>query len=247
MKWLLIPFMIVNFCYYFPKAARKVFQSATRPLLPPGMQLDPNFNPSYNPFEQRVCFCPDGDFYETLRSGKSSIETGVIETVTADSIKLESGKELHPDIIVTATGIKVRIAGGIKVSVDDKPYNVPEKFVWKGIMLEDLPNCAFVIGYVDASWTLGADATAQLVCRILKQMEKEGTVEVVPRMTAKDKSTMKEMPLLRLSSTYVRKAKDVVPKAGDRGQWRARSFYFKDIWMAWFGDIKTGTEWVRGV
>ena len=247
LKWLLIPFMIVNFCYYFPKAARKVFQSATRPLLPPGMQLDPNFNPSYNPFEQRVCFCPDGDFYETLRSGKSSIETGVIETVTADSIKLESGKELHPDIIVTATGIKVRIAGGIKVSVDDKPYNVPEKFVWKGIMLEDLPNCAFVIGYVDASWTLGADATAQLVCRILKQMEKEGTVEVVPRMTAKDKSTMKEMPLLRLSSTYVRKAKDVVPKAGDRGQWRARSFYFKDIWMAWFGDIKTGTEWVRGV
>ena len=247
LKWLFIPFMIVNFCYYFPKQAKKMFRSATIPLLPSGMSHDPHFTPNYNPFEQRVCFCPDGDFYESLRSGKTSIETGVIETVTPNAIKLKSGKEVHPDIIVTATGLKLRIAGGIKVSVDGKPYNVPEKFVWKGVMLEDLPNCAFVIGYVDASWTLGADATAQLVCRMLKQMRKEGVVEVVPRRTEEEKASMQEQPLLRLSSTYVKKARDIVPKAGDRGQWRARSYYFKDILMAWFGDIKSGTEWVRGV
>ena len=144
-------------------------------------------------------------------------------------------------------GLKLRIAGGIKVTVDDKPYNVPDHFVWKGIMLEDLPNCAFVIGYVDASWTLGADATAQMVCRMLKQMDKEGVVEVVPRRTEQEKASMQETQLLRLSSTYIKKAKDILPKTGDQGQWKARSFYFKDILMAWFGDIKSGTEWVRGV
>ena len=182
-----------------------------------------------------------------MRSGKASIETGVIETITPDTIKLTSGKELHPDIIVTATGLKLRVGGGIQVSVDGKPYNVPEKYVWKGVMLEDLPNCAFVVGYVDASWTLGADATAQMVCRILKRMRKEGVVEVTPRRSEKEKKYQKDRPLLNLSSSYIEKARDVVPKAADRGQWQARSYYFKDILMAWFGDIKSGTEWVRGV
>ena len=247
LKWLVIPFLLINFCYYFPKQGKKLFRSVTEPQLPPTISHDPHFTPSYNPFEQRVCFCPDADFYKSLRAGTASIETGIIETITSNTIKLTSGKELHPDIIVTATGLKLRIGGGIKITVDEKPYNVPEKFVWKGVMLEDLPNCAFVVGYVDASWTLGADATAQMVCRILKQMGKEGVVEVIPRRTEEEKATMRELPLLRLSSTYIQKARDIVPKAADRGQWRARSYYFKDILMAWFGDIKSGTEWVRGV
>ena len=103
------------------------------------------------------------------------------------------------------------------------------------------------MGYVDASWTLGADATAQMVCRILNQMKKEGVVEVMPKRSDYEKQHMAEEPLMRLTSTYVKKAKDVIPKAGATGQWRARSYYYKDILMAWFGDIKTGMEWVRGV
>lgn len=244
LKWMIVPFLLVNFCRYFPFLGKKMFRAAATQQLPPTSQYE---QPSYNPFEQRVCLCPDADFYKSLRTGKASVETGIIETVTSNTIKLKSGKELHPDIIVTATGLKLRVGGGIEVTVDDKIYNAPEKFVWKGVMLEDLPNCAFVLGYVDASWTLGADATAQLVCRMLNQMSQEGAVEIVPRMNAEEKSSMKEMPLLNLTSTYVKKAGEILPRAGDRGQWRARSYYFKDIWMAWFGDIKSGTEWVRGV
>ncbi|KAK5122408.1 hypothetical protein LTR85_003992 [Meristemomyces frigidus] len=246
-KWLLVPFLFTRFAYTFPKTCRKLFGKAIQAQLPPTLPRDPHFNPSYDPFEQRVCFCPDGDFYECLRSGKGSVQTGVIEKVTPHGIKLTSGDELHPDIIVTATGLKVRFAGGMKLSIDDKPYNVAEKFIWKGVMLEDLPNAAFVIGYVDASWTLGADATAQLMCRMMKQMRKEHVVEVVPRRSEAEKRTMTEEPLLRLTSTYVRKAKDMLPKAGSSGQWKARSYYYKDIWMAWFGDIRSGLEWVRGV
>ncbi len=113
-------------------------------------------------------------------------------------------------------------------------------------MLQDLPNCAFVIGYADAAWTLGADATAQLITRILRQMRREGVVEVRPHMTKADKKTMQEKPLLRLSSTYITKGGQVLPRAGDRGQWAVRSYYLKDILIAWFGDIKSSMVWVKG-
>ncbi|KAK5697508.1 hypothetical protein LTR97_007646 [Elasticomyces elasticus] len=228
-KWVLMPFLLTRFAYNFPNAARKMFGKAIQAQLPPTVPRDPHFNPSYNPFEQRVCLCPDGDYYAALRSGKATVETGVVETITPNSIKLVSGKELHPDIIVTATGIKVRFAGGVKIKVDGKPINVAEKFIWKGVMLEDIPNTAYVMGYVDASWTLGADATAQMVCRILKQMEKENVKEVVPRRSEYEKEHMEEQPLIRLTSTYVKRAKDMTPKTGSTGQWRPRSYYYKDI------------------
>ncbi|KAK3067281.1 hypothetical protein LTR53_015934 [Teratosphaeriaceae sp. CCFEE 6253] len=246
-KWVLMPFLLTRFAYNFPNAANKMFSKMIQAQLPPTLPRDPHFNPTYNPFEQRVCLCPDGDFYAALRSGKATMETGVVETVTPNSIRLTSGKELHPDIIVTATGLKVRFAGGVNIRVDGEPINVADKFIWKGVMVEDVPNAAYVMGYVDASWTLGADATAQLVCRIMKQMKKESVKEIVPRRTAEEKANMVEKPLLRLTSTYVKSAKDVIPKTGATGQWRPRSYYYKDILMAWFGDIKTGTEWVRGV
>jgi hypothetical protein len=114
-------------------------------------------------------------------------------------------------------------------------------------MLEDLPNAAMTIGYVDASWTLGADATAQMVCRILKRMKKEGVAEVVPRCSEEQKKVMQEKPVLNLTSTYIKAGNSVLPKAGDRGQWRPRSYYYEDILMAWYGDIKSGMDWIKGV
>jgi cation diffusion facilitator CzcD-associated flavoprotein CzcO len=246
-KWLLTPFLLTRFCYNFPKAARRLITKLTQAQLPPTISKDPHFNPTYNPFEQRLCLCPDGDFYAALRNGKGNIETGIIEDITVDTIKLTSGKELHPDIIVTATGLKLRFAGGMKFSIDGVPFNAPEKYIWKGVMVEDLPNASYVFGYVDASWTLGADATAQMVCRILKQMKKEGVVEVVPRRSEEEKKTLEEAPLLKLTSTYITKARNVLPKAGSAGPWKPRSYYYQDIMMAWFGNIKHGMEWTRGV
>jgi cation diffusion facilitator CzcD-associated flavoprotein CzcO len=217
----------------------------TEKQLPPSIKHDPHFQPSYNPFEQRVCFCPDGDFYNALRKGKASVVTGHIDTITPDTIKLTDGQELHPDIIVTATGLKIQIAGGMNITVDGQPYTIPQKFMWKNTMLQDLPNATYTIGYVDASWTLGADATAQLVVRMLKKMDQKGYGAVVPRV--EEGSKMKTVQLLNLSSTYVQKANSVLPKAGDQAQWRGRTSYFRDIWDAWFGDINTGLEYVKAV
>ncbi|KAK6437562.1 hypothetical protein LTR95_006246 [Oleoguttula sp. CCFEE 5521] len=244
-KWLVGSFLFVSYCTYFPAGAKRLVKKATKAQLPLDFKMDPHFEPKYNVFEQRLCFCPDGDFYQCLREGKGSISTGVIDTVTENSIKLKSGEELNPDIIVTATGLKLLIAGGIKITVDGTPYDPSEKFFWKGVMLEDLPNAAYVIGYVDASWTLGADATAQMVCRIMKQMDKEKVIEVVPRLSDDERANMKEKPVLRLTSTYISVGKRQLPKAGDRGQWAPRSYYFQDILMAWYGNIKSGMDWVK--
>jgi cation diffusion facilitator CzcD-associated flavoprotein CzcO len=244
-KWLLIPWLFVNFCRYWPQAARKMLRKETIAQLPESISADPHFNPSYNPFQQRMCFCPDGDFYASLRSEKADIVTGTIKTVTKNTIELSDGQILKPDIIVTATGLKIQFAGGMPVVVDGSTVHFREKFLWKNVMLQDIPNLFYVIGYVNASWTLGADATARLVCRMLKSMERKKATIVVPRITEQEREKMKELPVMNLTSTYVRRAKDVLPKAADHPQWRGRTSFFKDNWEAWFGDITTGLLYTR--
>ncbi|KAF7589129.1 hypothetical protein BBP40_004734 [Aspergillus hancockii] len=244
-KWMLVSFVVVTLCQWFPNLARWCFRRKIQKELPKGMPLDPDFNPSYTPWQQRLCVCPDGDFYACLRNGSGSIKTGVIDVVTTTSIKLKSGEELHPDIIVTATGLKLRLAGGMEIVVDDTPFHIPDHFMWKGAMIEGLPNLVFAFGYVDASWTLGADASAQLACRLLHTMRQEAVSMIVPRLTTEEKQKMRETPLLYLSSTYVQKGQSVLPRVGDHPQWCRRSYYWKDILGAWWGDIRTGMEWRR--
>jgi cation diffusion facilitator CzcD-associated flavoprotein CzcO len=242
-KWIAASMLITTLSKYLPSVTRRIVYSWMDRDLPASTPRDPHFAPSYNPWEQRMCLCPDGDFFSSLQSGRSSVITDTIQTITPDTIRLTSGKELHPDIIVTATGLQLQFAGGIALSVDGKPFAIGEKFIWKGMMIEDLPNASFSIGYVDASWTLGADASAQLFCRLLAEMQAEGSREVTPRMDDKEKSSMHVYPMLRLSSTYVKKSAHLMPKSGDRGQWVPRSYYLRDIWNAWYGDIRTSLQW----
>jgi len=191
-----------------------------------------------------MCFCPDGDFFDALNNGKGSVVTGKIRDMSADSITLDSGQELKADVIVTATGLKVMLVGGAKLTVDGVPFDPSKKFAWKGVMLQDLPNAAYVIGYADASWTLGADATAQMVCRLLNNnMKKKGYTSFVPRHDENEK--MEQQSVLALSSTYLARAVDVMPKAGDRGQWKPRKTYMQDIWEAKFGDVTSGLQFYR--
>lgn len=191
-----------------------------------------------------MCMCPDGDFYKALQEGKASITTGRIKSVVDGGIELEDGSRIDDvDMIVTATGLKVQLAGGSQINVDGERIDPGKKFIWKGLMLQDVPNLAYVIGYTNASWTLGADATAQLVTRLIKHMRAKGITSAVPRIESPE--DLKPMPVLNLSSTYLYKAEGALPKAGDKGPWVARKSYFTDIWNAKFGDIKTGLQFYR--
>lgn len=240
LRFMILPFLFYNFCRMFPNAARNILRSATVKQLPKTIPHDPHFEPTYNPWDQRMCMCPDGDFYKALRQGTTSVATGHIKTITPNSVVLQSGQEIDADIIVTATGLKLQLAGGAMLSVDGQRINISDKFLWKGVMMQDLPNLAFVIGYTNASWTLGADATALLVCRLINYMKKNGATSATPRVANPEK--LKSMPVLDLNSTYIAKAKGAMPKAGNMGPWKARSNYFVDYYNAKFGDINTGLE-----
>jgi cation diffusion facilitator CzcD-associated flavoprotein CzcO len=245
-KWLLVPQIFFQFCRLLPSVAKKVLVRLARKQLPLGTTIDPDWTPQYNPWEQRLCISPDADFYEAIRSGKCSVVTGHIDTVTEKSIKLKDGRELHPDIIVTATGLRLLIGGGAKLTIDGKPFDLHEKYLWKGQMLEGVPNAAFAIGYTNASWTLGADATAKYVCRIIKHMQDSGAGAVVPRLTSDVRSTLNRDPPFNLKSTYLLKALDQLPLSGGKGVWQSRGNCLTDLVDTRFGTVTEGLEYVPG-
>ncbi|KAL5043104.1 hypothetical protein BDW71DRAFT_210563 [Aspergillus fruticulosus] len=239
LRFAVASFFVVCYCRLFPNAARRKFTKIITEQLPPNVKTDPHFKPRYNPWEQRFCATPDGDFYAAIRSGKASVKTGVIRQITQDEIQLESGEILRPDIIVTGTGLKLRCAGGIQLSIDGDPIDISQKLVWRGAMVQDLPNLGFIFGYIDASWTLGADVSATTIVRILHQMKQKGTLSAVPRL--ENAEAMQQRPLFNILSTYVQNASQVFPKGGV-GQWRQNKNYLLDILRASYGDLSSGLE-----
>ncbi|KAJ5882617.1 uncharacterized protein N7529_001289 [Penicillium soppii] len=244
--WIYTSRIFFLFCQRFPGLSRWLLRLNVNKQLPKHISHDPHFKPRYNPWDQRLCVCPDGDLFRSLRQGKADVKTDTIKQVVKKGIVLNSGEQLDADIIITATGLRLQIAGGAKLSVDGKKIEIGDKYLWNGVMLQDLPNAAFVIGYTNASWTLGADATAQFVCRLLKKLESEKLIAATPKLKEKDAATLQDRPLLNLNSTYVSIAQRVLPKAADRGPWQPRDHYLKDIKFAQGGDINTGLEFVQG-
>ena len=243
LRFLLMTPLVIKICGAYPRAARYLIKKITQRELPENMPYDPHFSPRYNPWEQRLCLCPDGDFFKAIRAGKVSIATDTISTVTETGIRLTSGQTLDADIIVTATGLKIKIAGGASISVDRNPIAVGEKFLWKGVLLQDVPNMALMMGSMNSSWTLGADAAALLVCRLLNIMKSKGIGTAVPRLD--DAKGMKSLPMMHFISTYVVKGEKELPRTGDKGPWMRRSSYFSDLWNAKFGNMTDGLHFEK--
>lgn len=238
LKYIVLPLLFYNFCQAFPNAARKVLRWRATSQLPKNLPHDPHFNPAYNPWTQRLCLAPDGDFYKGLRTGRANIVTGHIDTVEEDGVLLQSGEKLKADIIVTATGLKIGLGGHVAITIDDEPLELNSKYLWRSAMVQDVPNLAFVIGYVNASWTLGADVTARLLIRLMKHMQAEKLQSCTPRLSG----PLTKVSVFALSSTYVTKALESFPMAGDSGPWRPRTDYFKDMRDAKYGDILSTVE-----
>lgn len=226
------------FCQAFPNLARWLLRLDSARQLPDHIPHDPHFQPRYNPWDQRLCVCPDGDFYKSLHAGRADVKTDTIRTVTSSGIELDSGDRLDADIIVTATGLRLQLAGGTSLTVDGDPVSISQKYAWHGMMIQDVPNAAFLLGYVNASWTLGADATSLFICRLLKEMEERGVRAAVPRVCVADAQDMQPRRLLSLNSTYVVNAEGALPRCADRGPWAPRNNYFDDLKFARRGNLK---------
>lgn len=237
-RWLHTSRFFFLFCQAFPNFSRWLLRSSVSRQLPPHLPHDPHFRPRYNPWDQRLCVCPDGDFFKSLHSGRADVRTDTIRQVTSSGIELDSGDKLEADMIVTATGLRLQLAGGTSLTVDGIPQPISEKYAWHGLMLQDLPNAAFLLGYVNASWTLGADATSQFICRLIKEMKHRGVKAAVPRLSTAVAKQVQPRRLLGLNSTYVVKAERDLPKCADRGPWKPRDNYFDDIKFAQWGDLE---------
>lgn len=213
-------------CRLFPNFMRRILRFLVKRQLPPNISIDPHFSPNYKPWDQRPCIIPDGDMFQAMRDGRASIATGHIETMTANSIKLKSGQEIECDYIVQATGLKVSFLGGSNVSIDGKKLNVPDRFVFKGQMLDRVPNLSFSFGYTNASWSLGSDLCVRYVCMLLNHMKDNGYAVAMPVCESSD---VKPAPLMNLDSGYIQRAKDVIPKGGNKKPWQMKTNYFVDL------------------
>lgn len=218
----------------FPDYFRKVLKTMAQRRLPKGYDYDKHFAPSYKPWDQRVCLAPDGDLFTTIRSGKADVVTDTIERFTQSGIMLSSGRELPADIIVTATGLNVRLFGGAEVSRNGTAVDIAKCMTYKAMMLSDIPNMAFTIGYTNASWTLKADLVSEYVCRLLNYMDKHDFDTVVARHPGAD---VKELPFTDFSPGYFQRVLHELPKAGSHGPWKAKQNYFFDIRAIRYGKI----------
>ncbi|TVY81491.1 FAD-containing monooxygenase EthA, partial [Lachnellula suecica] len=252
-RWrsLIMGYLFLRSCQKNPDTFKKLLIAKAAEQLPSTIPVEPHFTPVYNPWEQRLCASPDGDFYAALRTGNAHVVTGTIESVTADGILVspattgsspsESDVMFPADIIIVATGLQLQMAGGATLSVDGSPVAIGQQFWWKGALLQDVPNMALTFGYTSLSWTLGVDATALLVCRILKYMRRRGMTSVVPRMKENERN-LKLLPALNLSSTYIKRNGHAFPKCGGRAPWRPRTNYLWDVFEALWGSLGDGLE-----
>ncbi len=226
------------FARRFPGVARRVLERGVQRRLGPDFDVGEHFSPRYDPWDQRVCLTPDNALFNALASGQASVRTGEIEGFTEDGIRMRSGDLVDADVIVTATGLTLRFLGGIEVAVDGAPVRFSERMVYKGMMCNGVPNLVMTAGYTNASWTLKADLTSAFVCRVINHCARQGARSFCPRLP---RDRPEETPLLDFTSGYVARAKDVLPKQGDRAPWRLYQNYVFDLMSLRYGSLDDHT------
>ena len=205
-----------------PEAVKQELLSGVRARLGPDYDVETHFTPRYRPWRQRIAFVPNGDLFEAIRSGRSSVVTDEIDKFTETGIVLKSGRLLEADIIVTATGFNLSVLGDIDFRIDAEPLVFSDTVTYRGMMFTGVPNMAWVFGYFRASWTLRADLVGDFVCRLLNRMRETGVRKVTPVLRPQDK----DMPLLpwidpeSFNPGYLMRGMHLLPKRGDKPEWQ---------------------------
>lgn len=219
---------VYQFCQKYPALARRIIRYVNARRLPAGYPVDQHFSPAYNPWDQRLCAVPDSDLFRAISSGSASVVTDRIATFTERGILLESGREVEADAIVTATGLNLQAFGGMSLTVDGAVVNLPEHVAYKGMMLTDVPNFAYAIGYTSSSWTLKVGLLCEHFCRLLSYMDANDYDTARPVL---DDPDMQTRPLLDFAAGYVQRAVDQLPRQGAGRPWMTSTSYHADVEM----------------
>ena len=237
-KNVLLGMYFYNLARRKPELVKREMMRLVREQLGPEYDVEKHFMPHYNPWDQRVCVAPDADFFVAIRSGQASVVTDEINTFTERGIHLKSGDELYADIIVTATGLKLKGLGGMQVSLDGIPTKVTDKLSYKGMMLQGVPNFSYAIGYSNASWTLKCNLVSEYLCRLLNHMSAHGYDYATP--VANEPVTVGK-PAINLNSGYIKRGIEFLPKQGTARPWRFNQNYFLDMLDLRFSAVEDGT------
>jgi monooxygenase len=243
-KNVLLQSAFYRLCKRFPGRMKALLVKGMAKGLPEGYDVDTHFNPKYDPWDQRVCLIPDGDLFESIASGKAEVVTDTIKGFDQSGIELDSGERIDADIVITATGLNLLFLGEVEISVDGDRPDIPRSFTYKGMMLNDVPNFAYALGYTNASWTLKVDLACEYVCRLLNHMDARGYRVCVPRV---NDPTLTEERLIDFNSGYVERSLHELPKQGSKIPWKLRQNYVRDVPELRRGELEDGTmEFSRG-
>ena len=220
-----------------PERAKQFLVGMAKTAVGPTVDVK-HLTPRYFPWDQRLCLVPDGDLFTVLREGKADIVTDEIETFTETGLKLKSGGELAADIVITATGLRLKPAGGLKVTVDGRAVEFGQTMNYKGVMFSDVPNLGSTFGYTNASWTLKADLTAEYLCRLLNYMDRNGYVSATPHNADPEVVADATPPL---ASGYFQRGQGIMPKQGSKAPWKLYQNYARDLMSLRFGRVDDGS------
>ncbi len=220
-----------------PELVKRSLLEKVQDELGPDYDVEKHFTPRYNPWDQRLCLAPDGDFFKAVKSGAASVVTDEIDTFTAAGLRLASGEHLDADVIVTATGLQLKVIGGAQLVVDGTPVEVSKVLSYKGALYSGVPNFAAALGYTNASWTLKCELISKFVCRLLAYMDAHGYDTCTPR--APD-DAMQTRPAVNLTSGYIRRSEHLLPKQGAAKPWVIYQNYFQDIAALRYGSLEDG-------
>ena len=134
---------------------------------------------------------------------------------------MKDGQHVDADFIIAATGLTMQQNfpfSTMKVHIDGQEYKAADHLIYNAVMINDVPNFAFIIGYTNASWTLKADIASAYFTKLLNHMKENNVDKLVPK---EDK--MEEIKRVHftggLTSGYFARAGQILPKQGDKDPW----------------------------
>ena len=219
----------------YPQKTKEMLIDLVRKQLSDDYDVDKHFTPRYMPWDQRLCFVPNGDMFKAINSGKAEVVTDTIDRFTKNGILLDSGNEIEADIIVTATGLNMQLLNGIDISIDNEKLDISERIQYKTMMFSNVPNLIATFGYTTASWTLGADLTSEYACKLINLMDSKGMDYFYPDA---GEDVVGQGDFLDLNSGYIQRVAHKLPKQGSRDPWINTQNYLKDLFQVRFKSIE---------
>ena len=97
-------------------------------------------------------------------------------------------------------------------------------------MVSDIPNMAWIFGYVRTSWTMRSDMIAHYICRLLNHMDEAGVQQVTPRLRAEDQG-MNGKGFIDpddFAPGYIQRGGGRLPKQSDASPWVNSQDYYTE-------------------